>query len=329
MILRLLPLLVFLAGCVSTAPAPVKDASAPTRIEPERAAAARTPGLYTVKKGDTLHSIALDHGVDYRDLAVWNGIDNPNRIRLGQQLRVSPAAAPAGATEKPAVITDGGSEIRPISLGGAPVARSLDEPATAKPASAVLPAPTFAETDTGKLKRSPKGGKLPYSEENLARLKAQETVAASPPTAQEKPALAEKTAVPVVLAAPAAAADVDWAWPGSGKVLASFSEGGGETNKGLDIAGKIGEPVQAAAAGKVIYVGVMNKYGNLVIVLHGAGNSSVYAHNSKILVKEGQMVARGQKIAELGDSDADQPKLHFEIRQQGKPVDPLKFLPPR
>jgi lipoprotein NlpD len=288
-----------------------------------RPGAVRTAGLYTVKKGDTLYSIALDHGVDYRELIAWNKLDNPNRIRVGQALQV---AAP-GAAEKPAVLADGVSEVRPISSGGAPVARSLDE----KPPAAVSPVPTLvpnAVADTEKLKRSPKGGKLPYSEENLAKLKAQEAApATTPPQAAPAP---EKPAAPATTA-PAAAPSpgIDWAWPSGGKILATFSEGSGEANKGIDIAGKVGEPVQAAAAGKVIYVGTMNKYGNLVIVLHGSGHSSVYAHNSKILVKEGQMVTRGQKIAELGDSDADQPKLHFEIRQQGKPVDPLKFLPPR
>ncbi|MDP1524284.1 MAG: peptidoglycan DD-metalloendopeptidase family protein [Rhodocyclaceae bacterium] len=316
---RLLPLLALLAGCAATAPAPVKDSGAPTRIE--AAATVKSAGTYTVKKGDTLYSIALDQGVDYRELIIWNRLDNPNRIRVGQSLLV---AAP-GAAEKPAVVADGVSEVRPISSGGSPVGRSLDE----QPQGAVSPTPTFAETDTEKLKRTPKGGKLPYSEENLAKLKAQEAAPSPAPQPQPVPVAEKPPAPPAAAPAPPAMGSVDWVWPASGKILASFSEGSGEANKGVDIAGKIGEPVQAAAAGKVIYVGTMNKYGNLVIVLHGGGNSSVYAHNSKILVKEGQMVTRGQKIAELGDSDADQPKLHFEIRQQGKPVDPLKFLPPR
>ncbi len=330
MILRLLPLFALLAGCAATAPAPVKDSKAPTRIEAARPGAVKTAGLYTVKKGDTLYSIALDHGVDYRELIAWNNLDNPNRIRVGQVLQV---AAP-GIAEKSTVIVEGGSEVRPISSGGSPVARPLD----AQPRGAVSPASTFTEIDTEKLKRSPKGGKLPYSEENLAKFKAQETaplaVASPPPiaplapaaVAADKPTLLPATAPSSPVAA---STGIDWSWPASGKILAVFNEGSGEANKGIDITGKIGETVQAAAAGKVIYVGTMNKYGNLVIVLHGSGNSSVYAHNSKILVKEGQLVTRGQKIAELGDSDADQPKLHFEIRQQGKPVDPLKFLPPR
>jgi lipoprotein NlpD len=120
---------------------------------------------------------------------------------------------------------------------------------------------------------------------------------------------------------------IDWMWPGGGKVLAAFSE---PSSKGLDIAGKSGDPVLAAAPGKVMYVGSgIRGYGNLVIIKHSNGYLSAYGHNRKILVKEGQSIAKGQKVAELGDSDADQAKLHFEIRRQGKPVDPLKYLPPR
>lgn len=138
--------------------------------------------------------------------------------------------------------------------------------------------------------------------------------------------------VPVAPVAPAPSpVEMDWMWPANGKLLAGFSEAGNaqEANKGLDIAGRIGDPVLAAAAGKVIYVGAFAKHGNLVVLLHANGYSSVYAHNSKILVKESQAVTRGQKIAELGDSDAEQPKLHFELRQNGKPLDPQKFLPAR
>jgi lipoprotein NlpD len=335
-----------LAGCASTTSAPVVDSrggGAPAK------AAASGEKFYTVKKGDTLKNVALAHGVDYRDLAAWNNIENINSIKIGQQLRVAPTVAMVGAPASE------GTEVRPIALGGPVVARSLDAapaapsstagPAAAvpsnaaAPAAAVPPAPAFS-ANSEMLKRAPKGGKLPYSEENLARLKAQAaapapvalapatlTVTASAPP--EKP-LAEKPATPVSPAP--AAGDIEWAWPSTGKLLGSFSEGatgGQEVSKGIDIAGKIGDPVEAAAAGKVIYVGVFPKHGNLVVLLHGGAFSSVYAHNSRILVKEGQAVKRGEKIAELGNSDADQPKLHFELRQQGKPVDPLKFLPPR
>jgi len=325
-------LLLLLAGCASNAPAPVADGHSATRIDGAQLTKSAVPAgkIYIVKKGDTLKSIAQEQGVDYRQLAAWNSIENLNHIRLGQQLHVT---AP-GAVETSSAPTAEGTEVRPIAIGGPVVARSLDSaPAAISPVpekgfpavTPTLPPPVAANSD--KLKRAPKGGKLPYSEENLALLKAQDAppkpLAAAPATPAEKPA------VPAV--APVAN-DVEWAWPATGKLLASFSEGADnnqELSKGIDIAGKIGDPVQAAAAGKVIYVGVFPKHGNLVVVLHAGGYSSVYAHNSRILVKDGQIVTRGQKIAELGNSDADQPKLHFEVRQQGKPVDPLKFLPKR
>ncbi|HEV7855554.1 MAG TPA: peptidoglycan DD-metalloendopeptidase family protein, partial [Herminiimonas sp.] len=119
---------------------------------------------------------------------------------------------------------------------------------------------------------------------------------------------------------------VSWTWPAEGKIVASFDDG----KKGIDISGKLGQPVLAAGAGKVMYAGSgIRGYGNLVIVKHTNNLLSAYAHNKTILVKEGQNVSKGQKIAEMGDSDADAVKLHFEIRQQGKPVDPSKFLPSR
>jgi lipoprotein NlpD len=116
-------------------------------------------------------------------------------------------------------------------------------------------------------------------------------------------------------------------WPSDGKIVATFDEG---KNKGIDIAGRMGQQVMAAGSGKVMYAGSgIRGYGNLVIVKHSNSLLSAYAHNRTILVKEGQNVTKGQPIAEMGDSDADAVKLHFEIRQQGKPVDPAKFLPSR
>lgn len=323
-----------LAGCASKAPVPVSDTQTPVRIE--GSAAPRQPEApavkpYTVRKGDTLIGIAREQGVNPRDLAAWNNLDNTNRIAIGQQLRLSP---PPAAPVPAAVASPDGTEVRPIAAGGGVVARPLD----GVPAgSAVPPAPTLAPGNTEALKRAPKGGKLPYSEANLALLRSQEgaaapTIAPTPPSAPTAPGpVSEKPAAPVS-AAPADNGSIEWDWPSTGKLLANFSEAGSgaqEMSRGIDIAGKLGDPVQAAAAGKVIYVGTMAKYGNLVIVLHGGGYSSVYAHNSRIHVKEGQMVKRGQRIADLGNSDADQPKLHFEVRQQGKPVDPLRLLPSR
>ena len=121
--------------------------------------------------------------------------------------------------------------------------------------------------------------------------------------------------------------EIAWIWPASGKTVGAFSEGG---SKGLDIAGKAGDPVIAAADGKVVYSGTgLRGYGKLVILKHNNSYLSAYAHNQAIAVKEGHAVTKGQKIAEMGNSDADQVKLHFEVRRQGKPVDPLKYLPRR
>ena len=139
-------------------------------------------------------------------------------------------------------------------------------------------------------------------------------VAAAPPTAPPEPSRAPSSSLP-------------WLWPTSGRVIETFDD---PRNKGIDIAGNEGAPVQAAADGEVVYVGsAVRGYGNLVIVRHSDDFITAYAHNRKVLVAEKQSVKRGQPIAELGRSDADRPKLHFEIRHQGKPVDPLKYLPSR
>lgn len=130
--------------------------------------------------------------------------------------------------------------------------------------------------------------------------------------------------------APAPAADADeiaFIWPAQGALIAGFDE---QKNKGLDIAGKPGDAVVAAADGRVVYAGAgLRGYGNLIILKHNNTFLTAYAHNQTLLVKEDQTVRKGQKIAELGASDADRPKLHFEIRRQGKPVDPAKYLPAR
>ena len=149
---------------------------------------------------------------------------------------------------------------------------------------------------------------------------------ASAPVASATPA----TPAPAPAPAPAAAADDDnlgFIWPASGSLLAGFDE---SRNKGYDIAGKAGDPVLAAADGRVVYAGAgLRGYGNLIILKHNNTFLTAYAHNQALLVKEDQSVRKGQKIAEMGSSDADRVKLHFEIRRQGKPVDPSRYLPSR
>ena len=153
-------------------------------------------------------------------------------------------------------------------------------------------------------------------------------VAAAPPTASG----AAVPSVPIVVPSPIAATregddDVNWLWPSAGAVVAAFEEG---KSKGLAIAGKAGDPVVAAADGRVVYAGSgLRGYGNLVILKHNNTYLTAYAHNQTLLVKEDQSVRRGQKIAEMGSTDAERVQLHFEIRKQGKPIDPARLLPPR
>ncbi len=253
-----------------------------------RAPEARTE-YYTVRKGDTLFSIALDQGLDYRELAQWNGITDPGVIRVGQQLRLRP---PGGAAVASPLKAAPGVETRP--LGGPPA----------------VPA---AGPDN--IKTQPRAERVPYSDQAYAQLAG----------AKPEPALVAK-ADP----RPAPAAeddDIAWAWPAGGKVVSAFSDGA--NLKGIGIAGKAGQPVLASAAGRVIFSGTgIRGFGKLIVIKHNSTFLSVYAHNNELLVKEGQNVARGQKIAEMGNTDTDQVKLHFEIRRFGKPVDPIKLLPP-
>jgi lipoprotein NlpD len=256
---------------------------------------------YVVKKGDTLFRIALDHGQSYSDIVAWNSLKNPNDIKVDQVLRVAPLDASANGAVQTASVTSGvASEIK----SALPVSVNLSVNKT-----------------------SPKGDKRIYSDASLAELQKADGVVAPVPVPAVKTDLVVK---PVEKAASPAAPEsdaIDWIWPTEGRVVANFDDA---KNKGLDIAGKLGQDVLAAGAGKVMYEGSgIRGYGNLVIIKHSNSILSAYAHNKINLVKEGQSISRGQKIAEMGNSDSDAIKLHFEIRQQGKPVDPSKFLPAR
>ncbi len=161
-------------------------------------------------------------------------------------------------------------------------------------------------------------------------LDARPAASAASGAATNSPPVAAVTPPPAPPAAPVARDaddDVNWAWPTAGAVIAPFDEG---KAKGLSIGGKAGDPVLAAADGRVVYAGSgLRGYGNLIILKHNNTYLTAYAHNQTLLVKEDQNVRRGQKIAEMGSTDSDGVKLHFEIRKQGKPVDPAKLLPPR
>lgn len=233
------------------------------------------PGYYTVKPGDTMIRVGLETGQNWKDLARWNNIENPNVLEVGQVLRVVPPGVdPALASVRPVVPTK--IETRPLD------ARA---PAASAPA---------------------------------------QVAAAATPTA---PAALPPPATTALESVRAGDDDVNWSWPASGSVVVGFDDA---RNKGLAIAGKAGDPVLAAADGRVVYAGSgLRGYGNLVIVKHNATYLTAYAHNQTLLVKEDQSVKRGQKIAEMGSTDADRVQLHFEIRKQGKPIDPARLLPSR
>jgi lipoprotein NlpD len=181
------------------------------------------------------------------------------------------------------------------------------------------------------VKVEPRGQKVPYSDKAIAQFSTPDSGPALPGGPSEIPSSPALSPAPPAAPAPEPAKsgtqkeDIDWMWPAKGKLIAPFAE----ATKGMDIAGKRGSPVVAAAAGRVIYADAgLRGYGKLVIIRHNDTWLSAYAHNDNILVKEQQEVKKGQKIAEMGSTDADQVKLHFEIRRQGKPVDPAKVLPP-
>jgi lipoprotein NlpD len=246
-------------GWMSVGVAKISNASAPA-LGSENAG---QPGYYTVKQGDTLIRIGLDQGQNWRDVAKWNNLDNPNNIEVGQVLRVQAPNVPLASI--PSSPDSASVVVRPVT---STIVQSANNPS-----------PT------------------------------------SSPAANSKPTNTES------------AEEITFSWPSNGPLNAYFDE---IKNKGIDISGKAGDPVLAAADGKVVYAGSgLRGYGNLIILKHNNTYLSAYAHNQTLLVKEDQSIKRGQKIAEMGSTDTDQVKLHFEVRKQGRPIDPVKMLPAR
>lgn len=364
------------AGCASQRRAPVEDRGARPATPPPPVAAPATPApgapppavagdtatTYVVKRGDTLLKIALDNGLDYRELAAWNNVENVNVIRVGQVLRLT-APGTEVASSADGVVTTPLRSAPPVvesKPGSAPPPVTAGSPgAGSAAAGSTAVAPAVVARNTDSLKASPKAFKEPYSEQALRDAARPEpvVVAAAPAApgasssgttagAPGTPPAAATAGAGAAGAAPGSATPptpsanaalkplgddeddrLDWVWPAKGKLVGTFSETA--NLKGIDIAGAAGTPVLASAAGTVVYAGTgLRGYGKLIIVKHNKTYLSAYAHNREILVKEGEKVTKGQKIAEMGNTDASEVKLHFEIRRMGKPMDPVRYLPP-
>lgn len=356
-VLLLAGALLMTACAPSAAPAPVYTI-APS--EPATAAAAAsaapqgTPQAHRVQPGDTLISIAMHYDLDYRELARWNNLRNPNLIQPGQQLLLvppenDPVAAPVRRQNapglKPATSASESGATASAGVGtSAPVRRETTLIGGQQTAVSAAASPGNAP-----YKVLPQATQYAYSEKLLKKLREEwqarpqpvrtaPTAAAAAATAAPKaPAVPKPTAAPAKPAAPkptaaASAAPgktrqkygVTWGLPTPGAVLKKFNA----QSKGIAFDGARGAPVYAAADGEVIYVGTgVKSYGRLVILRHENDYLTAYAHNEEILVKEGQAVARGSPIAKMGDSGSERVMLHFEVRKGGKPLNPAQVLP--
>jgi lipoprotein NlpD len=321
-------LILLMTACESNPPAPViertpqsskpKPPVAAKPIDPKTATAKDwRPDSHTVVKGETLFGIGLQYGIDYKEIASANNIAQPYPIKIGQKLDLRSFKTKIVAVTNPADAgkpTDDGVVVTPIRVE--PVATgTATKPATS--GSAVTP-----------ILSEPKATREAYSlsawDRAVTPQIATKTVDAKPTDTKSETKPAEPSEAKPAEVKPADDESLTWSWPTQGKVSAGFNEA---SNKGIDIAGSSGQAINAAALGKVIYSGSdLRGYGKLVIIKHNKTYLSVYAHNSKIVVKEGQAVAAGQKIAEMGNTDATSTKLHFEIRRLGKSVDPAKYL---
>ncbi len=268
------------------------------------------PDVHVVQKGETLYGIAFNYGLDYHEIAEINSIQNPKVIRVGQELRLFAGARSSGDVPMKSNIENEPSE----NINTTASTSAIASPATSSP--------------TVVIKEHPIALKLEYSEQAVAqieKLQAEQPRFGAKTFAQLPAAKSESTSGKRAQIIEVDDSELDWGLPAQGKWSNEFS--GDSSRRGIDIIGKLGQPVVASAAGKVVYSGNgLRGYGNLVIIKHNKTFISAYAHNDKIVVKEGHVVKKSQKIAEMGNSDTNQVKLHFEIRKFGKPVDPANFL---
>ena len=295
-----------LVACGGTMRAPVED-RVPQQLEME----------HIVARGDTLYSIAFRYGLDYRKVAAANGIRTPYTIYPGQHIRLEEAPTPASfARTYPGGALPAGI---PAPVSG-PVTTARTYPEGGLPAG--TPAPASGLVTTG---NAPVAKSEPAVQPPPARTPPVPVVASLPPLGST-PAGSTAAGIAPAGSAPDGKVGV-WLWPTTGPVTRGFST---NVHKGIDIGGDQGDPVVAVAAGSVVYAGTgIVGFGELLIVKHNEVYISAYGHNDQLLVAEGDTVAAGQTIARKGSSGTDTVKLHFEIREAGKPIDPQRLLPRR
>jgi lipoprotein NlpD len=278
--LLVLSVLLLTAACAPWQPTPSRGGEGAGSAS-ERSAES-PPAWYRVERGDTLYSIAFRFGLDWRNVARWNGVGAPYTIRPGQELRMSAPPRPSPAPDR--------EESPPAESSRPQPAPPASEPEAAGP-----------EAGAG-------------SESGASAGAAQPSPAPSGSTAASGPTRS--------------VGGVSWRWPTEGRVSRPFDAAA--TRKGIGIAGSEGQPVHAAASGEVVYSGTaLIGYGELIIIKHSEKLLSAYGHNRRRLVAEGDRVERGQKIGEMGLNDRQEDMLHFEIRLDGRPVNPLDYLPAR
>jgi lipoprotein NlpD len=317
-----------IVGCVAPHPAPVVESQRNLNQTSDKVVVTDKQ-IYIVQRGDTLYGVALRHGIDYRELAQWNGIVDPNALRIGQEIDLSVPSRQKSYSPHEQVVEQQLNAAQPTLF-------SVPQPILSSDVEQ-LPSSisqSDMEVSAGSLVTEPKGIKLPYSETAVAQLQDSARPSSNTPPKVETVAMApvtqkiiERESTPPKISPQMPetrnASNIKWSWPTNGQVLSRYTE----KSKGVSISGRSGQSIVASADGTVVYSGSgLRGYGKLIIVKHNDTYLSAYGHNSKILVREGEAVTKGQKIAEMGNTDSDIVKLHFEIRERGKPVDPLKFL---
>ncbi len=304
-----------LSACAANTPAPVvslEQVSQPPAAQARRAPttpALKKPARYEVNKGDTLYSMAWRYGLDYKRLARWNRIAAPYPIYVGQVLSLKPPAMVAESKPKPR----SKPPMPPPVVQKKPVPPPAPKPPLPTPKPPPAPAPEKTLLEAPKV--------APRADAKAAPEKRVDVTLAATPESRPPP-VRQKPPLP-----PRKSGSLTWIWPTRGDVIQTFRKDD-RTRQGIRISGKLGQDVLAAETGKVVYTGSgLPGYGKLIIIKHNKNYLSAYGFNRKLLVRDGEQVARGERVAEMGSSADGKALLHFEIRRRDTPLNPLGLLP--